>query len=149
MTEEAGTAPCVFCAIVAGTLPASVVYEDDATLAFMDLRQPGAGHVLVVPKQHVAAIYDLSADVAARLMQTTVLIARALRDALRPAGVNLWQSNGEAAGQEVFHVHLHVLGREPGDGLFRIYPQQPLMPESAALDALAAQIRQGLNLAGE
>ena len=148
MTEGI-TAPCVFCAVIAGTLPASVVYEDDATLAFMDLRQPGAGHVLVVPKQHVAAVFDLSADVAARLMQTTVLVARALKNTLRPAGVNLWQSNGEAAGQEVFHVHMHVLGREHGDELFRIYPQSPPAPESAALDALAAQIRQVLTPAGE
>ena|SRR5579859_3647351 len=134
---------CVFCRIIRRELPASVVYEDDETLAFLDLRQPSAAHVLVVPKFHVETIFDLESELAARLMQTVVLTACAVRKSLGPAGVNLWQSNGRAAGQEVPHVHVHVLAREEGDGLFPMYSQPPPLPEGEALDRLAASIRAG------
>jgi histidine triad (HIT) family protein len=136
---------CVFCRIIERELPASVVYEDDATLAFLDLRQPSAAHVLVVPKVHVETIFDLEPELAARLMQTVVLTAPAVRESLGPAGVNIWQSNGHAAGQEVPHVHVHVLTREVGDGLFPVYSRRPPMPPRDALDQLAVTIRAGFS----
>lgn len=138
---------CVFCGIVAGTVPASVVHEDDATLAFMDLRQPNPGHVLVIPRTHVEMIYDLEADAAARVFQATVIVANAIRRSLDPPGLNVWQSNGPAvAFQEVPHVHVHVhlLPRQHDDQLIRIYPEKPPYPDRAALNEMAATIRAGL-----
>ena len=138
-------AGCVFCDIVAGRVPASIVWADDAVVAFMDLRQPTQAHVLVIPRMHVETIDELPLDLAGRLMQSTVLIARAMRETLHPAGLSLSQSNGEAAGQEVPHVHLHLLTRDLGDGLLRVYPGAPNLPDRATLDALAARIAAGIS----
>jgi histidine triad (HIT) family protein len=134
---------CIFCDIVAGRAPASIVWADDAAIAFMDLRQPTEAHVLVIPRMHVETIDALPLDLAGRLMQGAVLVARAMRETLHPAGLSLSQSNGEAAGQEVPHVHLHLLTREPGDDLLRVYPRKPNRPDRPALDALAQRIAAG------
>ena len=134
---------CAFCGIVAGSMEASVVYEDDATLAFMDLRQPNAGHVLVIPKEHVETIYDLLPETGARLMQTVIRTARAVRRSVQPGGLSIWQSNGEAAGQEVPHLHVHLFARQPRDGFLRVYPERPARPDRTVLDQLAEQIRAG------
>lgn len=138
----------VFCAIVAGIEPASIVYQDAATLAFVDLRQPNPGHVLAIPRAHVEQVYDLDAETAARLFQATVIVARAPRASLAPAGLNLSQSNGAAAGQEVPHVHIHLVPRRTDDGLFRMYSERPAYPERAELDALAATIRAAVEREG-
>jgi histidine triad (HIT) family protein len=135
---------CIFCDIVSGARQASVVYEDDATLAFMDLRQPLPGHVLVIPRQHVELIYELDDESAARLFQTVVRVARAVRASLRPTGMNVSQSNGPAAGQEVPHLHMHLWPREMGDGLLRFYTERPGNSGRDSLDDLAARIRAGL-----
>lgn len=133
---------CPFCAIVAGTQRASVILDDGAVLAFMDLRQSMPGHVLVVPRRHVPDIYALAADEAANVMQAAVRVAQALQAEFEPPGLNLWQSNGEVGGQEVFHFHLHVHPRWPGDGLLRVYPDGlPAISEYARLDALAGSLR--------
>lgn len=136
---------CPFCAIAAGNAPASVILDDGSVLAFMDLRQAVPGHVLVVPRRHVPDIYALSADEAAGLMQAAVRVAKALRAEFDPPGLNLWQSNGEVAGQEVFHFHLHVHPRRPDDGLWQVYPSGPPLPSrSEQLDALAHALRHHL-----
>ena len=135
---------CVFCRIVERRVTASLVYEDDATLAFLDLRQPNPGHVLVVPKVHVPMLDQLPLDVAARLIQTVVLVTGAVRRGFAPDGINVWQSNGVAAGQEVFHVHLHVFPRRAGDDCLRIYPEAPPTPARAELDRLAARLRSAI-----
>lgn len=135
-------ADCPFCAIAAGRAPASVVVDDGNVLAFMDLRQAVAGHVLVVPRRHVPDIHDLTSDEAAGVMQVAVRVARALRDEHDPPGLNLWQSNGAAGGQEVPHFHLHVHPRRIGDGLLRVYPAAvPVPADAALLDALAQSLR--------
>ena len=139
---------CVFCDIIAGRVAASSVYEDYATIAFADLRQPTAGHVLVAPKEHVETLYELTPDLAARLAQVAVMTARAMRRTLQPAGLSVWQSNGVVAGREVPHVHLHLLVREPGYELLRVYPVKPPYPERVALDRLAATIRAGFSVPG-
>ena len=133
-------ASCVFCDIVAGTEPASVVFEDDATLAFMSLRQANPGHVLVIPKTHVPTIFELHEDLAAHVMRSVVRVARAVRAALAPDGLNILQFNGEAAHQDVFHVHFHIFPRRLHDGLLNLYPQVPPEEPRAALDALARQV---------
>ena len=132
---------CVFCDIVAGREPASRVYEDDATLAFMNLRQANPGHVLAVPKAHLVTLDQLTPDVAARLFQAVVLVARGVQRCFAPDGLSIWQSNGVAAGQEIFHVHVHVFPRRAGDGLLSVYPELPACEERATLDRLAAQLR--------
>jgi len=133
---------CIFCAILEGRAPASRVAEDADVVAFLDLRQPVPGHVLVVPRTHVETIYELAPDAAAALMRMAVRIAQALRAEFDPPGLNLWQSNGHAGGQEVPHVHLHVQPRQHRDGLFRLYPQGlPAPAARTALDDLAARLR--------
>jgi histidine triad (HIT) family protein len=135
-------ADCPFCAIAAGRAPASMVVDDDAVLAFMDLRQAVPGHVLVVPRRHAADIHDLTPDEAAAVMQVAVRVARALRDQYDLPGLNLWQSNGAAGGQEIPHFHLHVHPRRTGDGLLRAYPGAvPAPADPLRLDALAQPLR--------
>jgi len=136
---------CVFCRVIAGALPASRVCEDDFTLAFMDLRQTNAGHVLVLPKRHVETIDLLPPDLAGPLMQATARVARALRTALEPHGINVWQSNGAAAGQEVPHVHVHVFPRYVGDGHFRIYPGRAPNASRRELEEIAARLHAALH----
>ena len=131
---------CVFCRIVAGRGEASFVFDDDVTLAFMDIEQQAKAHVLVIPKVHVETIDLLPPDVAAQLMQTVVRVAQGLRAAYDPAEITVWQSNGAAAGQDVPHVHMHLLTREPNDGLLRVHSTSPSMPDRAELDRRAAII---------
>ncbi len=131
---------CVFCAIIAGALPASIIYQDDDTIVFADMRQPTEAHVLVVPKQHVQTLDALPLDLAAHLMQVAVLTARAINASMEPEGLSLWQSNGEVAGQEVPHVHLHLLTRQPSDDLLTVYAVRPARPDRTTLDSLAAKI---------
>jgi histidine triad (HIT) family protein len=138
-------ADCVFCRIVAGEAEASIAYEDEATVAFMDLRQFHPGHTLVVPRRHVRDIYELDDATGAALIAAVSRVARAVRDAFAPDGINIWQSTGAAAGQEVFHLHAHVLPRWEGDGLVQFYPSKPERPPRWELDAQAAKIRAALD----
>ena len=133
---------CVFCRVIAHKMPASLVAEDKTTVAFMDLRQAVSGHVLVVPRRHAPTIYDLAPDEGAAVMNLAIRVAGSLRRAFAPAGLNLWQSNGEIAGQEVDHFHLHLQPREPGDGIWQVYPNGTPEPRAPAyLDELAARLR--------
>ncbi len=122
MTSETSSQPgaepgCIFCRIVAGDVPCFKLYEDGETLAFMDINPANTGHALVIPKAHHADIYAVPADLAAATMRTARLIARAVRAALAPEGLNLVQCNGPAAAQSVDHFHMHVLPRRTGDDL--------------------------------
>lgn len=115
---------CVFCRIISGELGSATIYEDDATLAFMNLRQSNEGHVLVVPRNHVEQIYDLDEDTASALAGTVCKVARAVRRVYSPDGLSIWQSNGPAAFQEVPHVHWHVFPRYTDDGHLVVYPKE-------------------------
>lgn len=133
---------CPFCDIIAGRLAASVVAQTETAIAFLDLRQAVPGHVLVVPREHVENIYALDPTLAGELMALATRVAKALYASFDPPGLNLWQSNGEAGGQEVPHVHLHVQPRLVNDGLMRVYPDGIPMPTSRAeLDRLATLIQ--------
>jgi histidine triad (HIT) family protein len=133
---------CPFCAIVAGRVEASLVAETDSAVAFMDQRQAVPGHVLVVPRVHAVDIYQLAPEIAGEVMQLAVRVACALRATYEAAGLNLWQSNGEAGGQEVAHFHLHVQPRRHGDGLLRIYPGRlPASASRSRMDQMASEIR--------
>ncbi len=140
---------CVFCGIIAGQLAASRVYEDDHVVAFMDVRPLTPGHLLVVPRAHAAGLEGLDEDTGARTFTVAHRLARAVRNSAVPSeGVNFFLADGVAAGQEVFHVHLHVIPRTPGDG-FRLRAR-PRTPERDELDATAERVRAGLStLPGE
>jgi histidine triad (HIT) family protein len=108
---------CIFCRILGGDLPASFVYRDDRCAAFMDIQPVNRGHVLIIPVRHAAHLSDIDAHMAAYLMRVGHRVAAALRASnLRCEGVNMFLADGKAAMQEVFHVHLHVFPRYPGDG---------------------------------
>ena len=132
---------CIFCDIVAGTAPASMVHEDDLTLAFLTIGPVTPGHLLVVPKRHAAYLADLDEETGAHLFRVAMRMAAALRrSGLRCEGVNLFLADGEAAFQEVFHVHLHVFPRYAGDG-FRLEANWSAAPSREALDEIASRIR--------
>jgi histidine triad (HIT) family protein len=135
---------CVFCGIIAGDLAASRAYEDDHVVAFMDVRPLTPGHLLVVPRAHAAGLESLGEDSGARMFTVAHRLARAVRNSAVPAeGVNFFLADGVAAGQEVFHVHLHVIPRTPGDG-FRL-KARPRTPGRDELDATAERVRAGLS----
>jgi len=137
---------CVFCRILAGELPASFVLREGRVVAFMDIQPVNPGHVLVIPVRHADSLAELDADEAAEMMNAARRVAVALRaSGLRCEGVNLFLADGEAAGQEVFHAHLHVFPRWGGDGFgFRFGPEYRNLPPRAALDDAAEAIRGAL-----
>jgi histidine triad (HIT) family protein len=110
------SADCIFCKIVAGEIPSTRVYEDDATIAFMDIGPVVKGHTLVIPKKHYDPLTQTPPDVLARLIAVVQKIARAQLDGLRADGINVLQANGAAAGQVVPHIHFHVVPRFKTDG---------------------------------
>lgn len=118
---------CPFCRKV-DAADQTTVYEDAWTLAFVNRRQANPGHMLVIPRRHIANVLEVDPDIAAALGRTTALVARTLRSALKVSDLNIWQSNGEAAGQEVGHLHVHVFPRTPGDGWFQVYPADRVPP---------------------
>ncbi len=133
---------CIFCAIAAHQQPAEIVYEDERTMAFLDINPANPGHTLVIPKRHAATLFEIDEEDAAAVMRTTVRVARAIRAALAPDGLNLVQSNGRAAGQEIFHLHVHVIPRWVGDGLRLARP--PVVRWERSLSEVAAEIRRAL-----
>lgn len=132
-------AECVFCKIVAKHMPATVVYEDQDTIAFMDIGQVNPGHVLVATKAHVENVFALDDVQAAAVFRSTARLARAVRDAFAPRGVTLFQANGRAAAQTVFHFHIHVLPRWDNDGLSLAWPVKN--PPRDELEQHAARLR--------
>ena len=131
---------CVFCQIVAGDAEASIPYQDDETVAFMDVKQFREGHTLVVPRRHVKDLFELDEPLGGALMTAVVRVGRAVRDALRPDGLYIWQANG-APWQEVFHVHFHVLPRWEDDGVLRFAPPTPRQASRLELDEQSDAIR--------
>jgi histidine triad (HIT) family protein len=132
---------CPFCGIVVGRITASVVHSDDATLAFMDLRQFHPGHVLVIPRQHVADIRVVDEATASAVMATVVRVAGAVDVAFPSDGLSIWHSAGEGANQEVPHLHFHIHPRRFGDAVLRVYPSPPQVPDRGTLDEWAARLR--------
>jgi histidine triad (HIT) family protein len=110
-------ANCIFCKIVAGEIPCFKLYEDELTIAFMDINPGNEGHALVVPKEHWEDIYTIPSALAGTTMQTVKKIAEAVNKTLGPYGMNLVQANGKGAAQSVFHFHMHVLPRAKDDEL--------------------------------
>jgi diadenosine tetraphosphate (Ap4A) HIT family hydrolase len=131
---------CLFCEIVAGRAPASVVYQDQRVLAFLDIRPVTPGHTLIVPKRHADGLADLDDEDGAQAFRVARRLAGALRaSGLRCEGVNLFVADGAAAMQEIFHFHLHVFPRYRGDS-FRVTADWSQHPTRSELDNLAATI---------
>lgn len=136
----------IFSRIVSGEIPAAKIYEDQETLAFMDINPATRGHALVICKAEHADLFSIPPDVLAAAARTTQLVALALRDVLQPDGLNVVQNNGPAAGQTVFHYHVHLIPRWEGDHALPLWRAQQV--DQAALRALADQVRAALG-AGE
>ena len=139
------THDCVFCAIAQGTTSASVVCENDLALAFVDLRQFHAGHTLVIPRRHFRDVRDLDDATGAALMAMVSRVTRAVGRAFPNQGISLWHSIGEAAFQEVPHLHIHVHPRLLDDDVLRVYPPPPDDAPRATLDAHAESLRAHLD----
>lgn len=118
---------CIFCRIAAGELPSVRVLETPEVLAFLDLAPVHPGHTLVIPRRHYVNLLDLPDEVWQEMGQVSRRIAQAAQAALKCPGFNLGMNNFAVAGQEVFHAHLHVIPRYPGDGL-RLFPQKSYAP---------------------
>ncbi|MEM9414940.1 MAG: HIT family protein [Planctomycetota bacterium] len=105
---------CIFCKIVAGDIPCHKLWEDDHALAFLDVNPLSEGHALVIPKGHYATLDQVPADTAAAIGAALPALARAVMQATGSTDYNLLQNNGAPAGQDVFHVHFHLIPRKPG-----------------------------------
>lgn len=140
---------CVFCRIVEAHADSEIVWDEETVLAFMDVNPVTTGHLLVVPKRHYVGLDDIEPRTAARMMQVAQRLTRALKDSSLPCeGVNVFFADGEAAFQEVFHSHLHVFPRHPGDG-FRLkarWEGSSAASRRPAADAVLAAL--GLRFAG-
>lgn len=129
---------CIFCKILAGEIPSTAVYEDDDFKAILDVNPAARGHVIILPKNHAANIYELPDEDASKIMVVAKKIATAIEKSYHCDGVNILQNNGEAAGQTVFHLHVHVIPRFKGDTV-NIGWKQGDMPED--LDAICKEIQ--------
>ena len=116
---------CIFCKIIRGEIPSIKLYEDDTTLAFMDINPAAAGHCLVIPKHHAENIYGIPAHASAAAMATVSKVVPAVNRAVAPDGINILQANGPGAAQSVFHVHFHIIPRHEGDELLMNWGLNP------------------------
>ncbi|HEY1420539.1 MAG TPA: HIT family protein [Candidatus Dormibacteraeota bacterium] len=133
---------CVFCAIIRGESPASLTYQDDSVVAFMDVQPITHGHMLVAPRAHAVLMADLDDSVAMRTFRVARKLASLARTTLGASGVNLFVADGEVAFQDVPHFHVHVIPRYPNDGFGLTFPPGYDRPPSRAeLETIAAAIR--------
>ena len=123
-TDTSAPGSCIFCRLIAGEIPSARVFEDEQTVAFMDLGQVNPGHVLVATRRHAATLWDVTPEEAAAVMRTAHRIAAAARTVFDPAGLMLLQANGAVAGQTVAHFHLHVVPRHAQDGIDFTWPRK-------------------------
>jgi diadenosine tetraphosphate (Ap4A) HIT family hydrolase len=145
-----GVRDCVFCEIVRGEAEASIVREDESTLAFMDIRPMTPGHVLVVPKAHAATVEELPVGAAGPILEAARDISGALRrSGLKCDAVSFYLANGREAGQEVLHVHLHLIPRSRGDGFgLRVPADYGRRADRLELEKQAREIRGALAPSG-
>ncbi len=131
---------CLFCKIAGGEIPSRKVYEDEMSLAFLDINPVNPGHTLIIPKKHFENIYDLNEEIAAHLMKVAKKISIALKKT-GVDGINITMNNEKDAGQVIFHSHIHIMPRIKGDNL-PMWPGKKLKDEE--LDEMAKKISSGL-----
>jgi histidine triad (HIT) family protein len=136
------TENCIFCKIVKKQAPASIIYEDQTVLAFLDLRPVNEGHTLVIPKSHYETIYDIPEDLIGKVHQKAKQIAIAVKKTVNAQGISIIQQNERAANQDIFHFHIHVIPRFEGQKL----PRFSEIPQAnrERLEQIASEIKQNL-----
>ena len=130
---------CIFCKIVAGTVPCFKLFEDAETLAFMDINPVHDGHSLVIPKDHYPTLFEIAPEAFAAAARTAIQVAKAVDAAVKPDGLNLIQANGIGAGQSVGHFHLHVFPRRTDDRVAINWEPKP--GDMAHIAEIAERIR--------
>ena len=136
---------CIFCDIVAGKAPASVVYEDDIVIGITTIQPVNAGHVMIIPKKHYVYMREMDEETGLHLFKITLRMEQAIRKSgVRCEGINLFLADGEAAFQKVFHLHIHVFPRFKGDS-FKIISDWSVKPVREELDEIAKKILDAYN----
>jgi histidine triad (HIT) family protein len=133
---------CIFCKIVRGQAQSSIVYEDEVVLVFLDIRPLNVGHTLVIPKAHYVDIFDISEDQLSQVHKVAKQVSFAVKKATGADGISIIQQNGKAAGQDIFHMHVHVVPRFEGQKLPHFKELKEV--ERAKLDEMAKKIKQHL-----
>ncbi len=137
---------CLFCAIAAGDIPSARIHEDERTVAFLDINPLQRGHALVIPRAHAEKLEDASSDDAAAVMQAAQTLAPVLCEAVGAVDATIAINNGPDAGQEVGHLHLHIVPRHPGDAagpIHALFVDRPT-PDADELQELAATVKERL-----
>jgi len=143
VTDMSDNESCLFCKIIRGEIPASVIFEDKFTMAFMDIFPISKGHCLLIPKQHYVNMLDVDTKVAKRLGARLAELTRKVHSAFEPDGIINVIANGVGAGQEVPHLHIHVIPRNEGDRFGFMFPddyREEMAPRDE-LDSVAKTIR--------
>ncbi|HEY4511007.1 MAG TPA: HIT family protein [Candidatus Paceibacterota bacterium] len=140
--ENLGKTECLFCKIIRGEIPSEKIYEDGDTFVFLDIHPNNPGHTLVIPKKHSENLYDIDDHSLAAVMRTVQKVARAIKTAVEADGINIAMNNESAAGQVIFHPHLHVIPRFKEDG-YRHWPHKSYKEGEAA--GIASKIRANLS----
>jgi len=130
---------CVFCKIARKQASAALVYEDESVMAFLDIRPLSEGHTLIMPKEHYETIFEIPEELVAHLHRIVKRVALAVKKATEADGISIIQQNGKAAGQEIFHLHVHVIPRFEGQKLMRFSETSEVDKEK--LNQVAANIR--------
>ena len=133
---------CIFCKIANGIIPSATVYEDDDFRAILDIAPAHKGHVIILPKEHADNLFALPEGIAAKVFPVAKKVAAAVKKTTGCDGINILQNNGTAAGQSVFHLHVHVVPRYEGDGILPVWPHEEYAEGVAAV--LAAEISENL-----
>jgi histidine triad (HIT) family protein len=133
---------CIFCKIVRKQAPASIIYEDETVMAFLDIRPLNEGHTLVISKKHYADIFDIPEDQLSRVHKVAKQVSAAVKKATNADGISIIQQNGKAAGQDIFHLHVHVVPRFEGQNLPRFSALKE--SERVKLEDMAKKITQQL-----
>ena len=140
---------CLFCEIIKGNIPSSKIYEDEFCIAILDIRPINKGHILIIPKEHHELIIDYPQEIVMYLFGIAQKFNKVLRNVeLKCDGVNFYVSDGESAGQEIFHTHVHVFPRFEGDGFGLKFPKRYFteQPSRDELNEVAKLITDGLNI---
>lgn len=129
----------LFIKIIKGDIPSSKVYEDEVTFAFLDINPHNKGHILVVSKEHYRNIFDVPEETLCNMIQTAKKLAKAVKESVGADGINIGINNEKAAGQEVFHVHIHVIPRFENDGIYK--KAKHIKYKDGEIEEVAEQIR--------
>ena len=133
---------CIFCKIVRKQAPASIIYEDETVMAFLDIRPLNIGHTLIIPKKHYVDIFDISENLLSQVHKVAKQASIAVKKAANADGISIIQQNGKAAGQDIFHLHVHVVPRFEGQKLPHFSDLKEV--ERAKLEEMAKKIKQHL-----